>query len=240
MIEIKDITLGFDGRTLISGASATFPDGTLTALIGRNGSGKSTLLRCIAGFGKPASGSVHVDGKNLQTLTTGQRARSLAFVGTTRIRVPNLTCREAVAMARAPYTNWIGRLSDADNRAVDQALELVGMTDMASRTLNTLSDGERQRVMTARAVAQETRNILLDEPTSFLDLPSRNAHVSLLRDIAANQGKTIIFSTHELNLAQTMAHNIALVDDLNHSLIILPSSSPLLPSEITRIFGNLL
>lgn len=140
-------------------------------------------------------------------------ARRLAFVNTERTRIPNLRCRDVVAMGRAPYTNWIGRLSENDALAVDDALRAINMQDYADRTMDRMSDGECQRIMIARALAQDTPNILLDEPTSFLDLPNRYRLVELLGELAHSRNKCIIFSTHELDIALRRTDRIALLAD---------------------------
>jgi iron complex transport system ATP-binding protein len=185
---------------LLAGLDETFPAGTLTALVGRNGSGKSTLLRVMAGLARPLAGEVLVGGRNVAALQPRQAARMIGFVSTERIRVTNLKVRDMVALGRTPYTDWIGNLSEQDGRAVDGALELVGMAAFADKAVETLSDGEAQRVMIARVVAQDTPVILLDEPTAFLDYIARREVCQLLAGLSHERGKTIIFSSHELAL----------------------------------------
>ncbi len=182
------------------------------ALLGRNGSGKSTLLRAMAGLNRHYTGRILADGINLQRLHAAEQARLMSFVGTGRARVERFTCYDLVALGRAPYTNWIGSLSDSDRRAVDSALDAVGMQDYARRQLDSLSDGECQRVMIARALAQDTPMILLDEPTSFLDIPNRYGLVRLLASLAHERGKCVIYSTHELDIALELSDSIMLID----------------------------
>lgn len=212
MIELKDFTAFYGDRTLLSGVNAVFRAGRLTALLGRNGTGKSTLLRAMAGLNPYYSGTIEVGNRRLTGLHAGELARTLAFVNTERVRVANLRCRDVVAMGRAPYTDWIGRLRPADSAKVAEALEAVGMEAYAGRTLDTMSDGECQRIMIARALAQATPVILLDEPTSFLDLPNRYELCSLLADLAHSHGKCIVLSTHELDIALALSDDIALID----------------------------
>jgi iron complex transport system ATP-binding protein len=200
-IILKDLTVGYKGRTLIAGADATFAAGTLTALVGRNGSGKSTLLRVMAGLAKPLSGEV----LPISSLTARELARTVALVSTRRPRVANLRVRDVVALGRTPYTDWIGNLTPDDHAAIDHALALVDMTPFAQKHLDTLSDGEAQRVMIARAVAQDTPVVLLDEPTAFLDFVARREVCELLRDLARKESKTIVFSSHELTLVDEFA-----------------------------------
>lgn len=223
MIQLHDLSIAFGPRTLLSHVSASFPKGRLTALIGRNGSGKSTLLRAMAGLNRRYSGDILLDGQNIRALNTGEMARLLALVTTARTRVPSLRCEDVVAIGRAPYTNWIGRMQPTDREIVMRSLRSVGMESYADRTVDTLSDGENQRVMIARALAQDTPVILLDEPTSFLDLPGRYELCDLLERIAHNEAKTVIFSTHELDLARERCDTLALIT--RSSLELLPSST---------------
>ena len=213
MIELKNISLGYDSkRILLKDVSATFSSGTTTALIGRNGSGKSTLLRTIIGFQPLMSGNIVLNGTDIKDITALQLARQVAFVTTERVRISNLACRDVVALGRAPYTNWIGRMQREDEQVVMQSLEKVGMESYAFRTMDKMSDGECQRVMIARALAQETPIILLDEPTSFLDMPNRYELCHLLADLAHKENKCILFSTHELDIAKSVCDTIALID----------------------------
>ena len=233
MIKISDLSIAYGSRSLLRGVTASFPQGKLTALIGRNGTGKSTLLRALAGLNRNYEGEILVDGEPLRNLPPARLARRLAFVNTERVRIPNLRCRDVVAMGRAPYTDWLGRSSETDNMIIDSALKAIGMEDYADRTMDRMSDGECQRVMIARALAQDTPDILLDEPTSFLGLPNRYQLVELLHRLAHEHNKCIIFSTHELDIAIRRADMIALIAD--SSLITLPAEemagSGLIPAK---------
>lgn len=213
MIEIKDFALAYGRRMLLQDGAAVFSPGRLTALIGRNGTGKSTLLRAMAGLNRNYNGELLIDSLDERKLKPEQLAKKLAFVNSGHVRIPNLTCHDVVAMGRAPYTDWIGRLGREDEEMVERALALTGMQDFAGRTLDTMSDGECQRIMISRALAQDTPNILLDEPTSFLDLPSRYELTALLSKLAHEQGKMILFSTHELDIASKICDDIALLAD---------------------------
>lgn len=213
MITLRNFSIGFGSRVLLDNVNQTFYKGQLTALIGRNGAGKSTLLRAMAGLNNRYSGEVVVDGHDIRTLSAPQKARLIAMVSTDKARVPRLRCEDIVDMGRAPYTNWIGRMQEIDREIVMKSLRSTGMESYAGRTMDTMSDGECQRIMIARALAQDTEILLLDEPTSFLDLPNRYELVTLLRDLAHNQQKCIIFSTHELEVAMYLCDNIALVDN---------------------------
>ena len=213
MIQLKDVSLGYGSRRLLSGVNQEFDAGTLYALIGRNGTGKSTLMRAISGINRRYEGKIEIAGRDIRNLGAPEMSKLLALVTTERVRIEAMTSREVVAIGRSPYTGWTGRLSESDRRIVNQALAAVGMSDYAGRRLQTMSDGECQRVMIARALAQDTPVILLDEPTSYLDMPSRYTLVRLLRSLAHNKDKCIIFSTHELDIATEECDQVALIDE---------------------------
>lgn len=201
-ITIKDLCIGYRGRVVLSGLSHTFEAGTLTLLTGRNGSGKSTLLRTMAGMQPPLSApeSVLMCGQPITFYKSKELARLRAVVQT-HYEPVNLTVWQVVEMGRTPYTSLTGRLSQEDHTAVQKALAACSLTDYAERSFSCLSDGERQRVMIAAAVAQDTPIILLDEPTAFLDYESRQQHFALLRSLA-DQGKCLVCATHDLDMAR--------------------------------------
>lgn len=236
MIRLENITISFGSRTLIADASAHFKAGEMVALLGRNGTGKSTLLRAIVGLGSVQGGDIYIADKRLRSLSAAERAGLIAFVNTERVDVDALTVRELVAIGRSPYTNWMGRLTDEDRRKVEEAMQKMGITAFAERRVETLSDGECQRAMIARALAQETPIILLDEPTSFLDLPNRYELCRLLGELAHKEGKCILFSTHELDIALSLADSIALVD--TPRLVHLPTQEMVSSGNIERLFNS--
>ena len=184
MIQLKELTLGYGQRILLDKVSARITGGQLVALLGRNGTGKSTLLRAIMGLEKPQTGEIVLQGKNIASLKPEKLARNISFVTTDKVRIANLRCEDVVALGRAPYTNWIGQLQPADQERVDKAMQLVGMSGYADKTMDKMSDGECQRIMIARALAQDTPVVLLDEPTAFLDLPNRYELCLLLKKLA--------------------------------------------------------
>ena len=236
MIELRNISLKFGERTLMEGVSTRFSVGAMTALLGRNGTGKSTLLRAIASLGKVQDGEIWIDGREQSTMSSTELSRRVAFVNTERIDVEALTVHDLVAVGRSPYTDWMGRLKADDERIIEHSMQIAGVDKMASRMVSTLSDGECQRVMIARALAQDTPIILLDEPTAFLDLPNRYELCTLLGRLAHDEGKCIIFSTHELDIALSLADSIALVDapTLRH----LPTSAMISSGNIERLFDS--
>ncbi|WP_450169689.1 ABC transporter ATP-binding protein [Streptomyces chengmaiensis] len=199
-------------RAVLRELDLTARAGELTVLLGPNGAGKSTLLRTLCGLQPPLAGSVRIGGLDIAGQSPAALARRLAVVLTDRVDAGLLSARELVALGRHPHTGFTGRLSDADHTAVEWALDAVAAGHLADRPAAELSDGERQRVLTARALAQEPAAVLLDEPTAFLDVPSRVALTVLLRDLARSRGLTVVVSTHDLELALRVADAVWLVD----------------------------
>lgn len=211
-ISLRDITIGYSPRILLKDINTAFAEGEFTAMIGQNGTGKSTLLRTMAGLMKPLGGEVLIKGEPLRGKSNKEIAALVSFVSTEEVRIGSLRVYDVVGMGRAPYTNWIGSLSAEDKKEVDDALNLVGMSEFAGKSIDSLSDGERQRVMIARSLAQDTPIILLDEPTAFLDVPNKYEISMLLKSLARTHRKTIIVSTHDLNIALEMCDKIMLID----------------------------
>ncbi len=235
-VQLHSLSLGYGDRILFEGADIGFGWGEFTALIGRNGTGKSTLLRTIAALNRPLAGYVSINGRRLEDMTRHEIASQISFVSTDEVRVANLKVFDVVALGRTPYTNWVGSLTGADKAKVTESLALVGMESFAHKGIDTLSDGERQRVMIARALAQDTPIILLDEPTAFLDLPNKYEICLLLRSLAHTQGKCIIFSTHDLSIALELCDTIAMIDSSRffYGTTQMLSSS----GDLQRLFDN--
>lgn len=236
MIELHNITLAFGERTLIKGATTSFECGKMTALLGRNGTGKSTLLRAMAKLGDVTEGEIRIEGKNIKDIDIRQLARSVAFVNTERVDIEALCAYDLISIGRSPYTDWMGRLTENDRKIIERAMKISGIEHLAQRMVDTLSDGEFQRVMIARALAQDTPVILLDEPTAFLDLPNRYELCTLLSQLAKQEGKLIIFSTHELDIALSLADSIALVDGNN--LVHQPTAQIVCSGRIEHLFDS--
>lgn len=208
MIELKNLSTGYGRHTVSANLNATLQSGRLTCLLGPNGVGKSTLLRTLCGFQPPLEGRMELDGKDMAQLSRKEMSRSIGVVLTERPDVTDMRASDMVALGRTPYTGFWGRLGTEDRNRVDEAMQLVGITHLAHRMIHTLSDGERQKVMIAKALAQQTPVILLDEPTAFLDFPSKVETMRLLHRLAHESGKTVFLSTHDLETA------IQLSDDL--------------------------
>jgi iron complex transport system ATP-binding protein len=172
--------------------------GELIAVVGQNGVGKSTLLRTIAGLQEAIGGVVYLRGKAMEELSRQNLAQSIGFISTEPVRVSNMKVYDLVSLGRYPHTNWMGKFRKSDLETVADAIEKVGMQQLSGRYINELSDGERQRAMIGRVLAQDTDIMVMDEPTAFLDIKSKYEIVHLLHDLSRNKGKTIIFSTHDL------------------------------------------
>ena len=212
MIRLEELTIGYGDRLLIEACCAEIRPGRLTALVGRNGTGKSTLLRTIAGLGTPLSGRIFIGGHPLNTLSPRELAEEVAFVTTERMRIADLRVKDLVALGRSPYTNWIGRLAEADRQIVEQSLLSVGLAGYEERTLDRLSDGECQRAMIARALAQQTPVILLDEPTSALDPELTGEVLRVIRGLK-DKNTTMIVVTHEMEFARGVADKVIYMAD---------------------------
>jgi iron complex transport system ATP-binding protein len=198
-------------KVVVEDISVTLNAGELVCLIGPNGAGKSTLMRTLAGMQPPISGSIIIQGDDLRALNARDLAQRLSIVLTERIEVGILSAYALVALGRFPYTDWSGALTPDDEVVVRWALQAVGAVELAARNVGELSDGERQKIMIARALAQEPVVMLLDEPTAFLDLPRRAEMMQLLRGLARETGRAILLSTHDLDLALRNADRIWLL-----------------------------
>lgn len=229
-IQLQNLSIGYieknkERKYIARDLQASLDEGTLTCLLGVNGAGKSTLLRTLSGFLPPLEGEILLQGKPLGGYTHAERARLLGVVLTERPELHHLSARELAAMGRSPYTGFWGRLSESDEAIVDEALQMVGMQAFAHRMVDTLSDGERQKVMIAKALAQQTPVIFLDEPTAFLDYPSKVETMLLLRRLAHEARKTIFLSTHDVELALQTADTLWLMSRFSSTRQLVNSST---------------
>lgn len=231
-ITTNRLTVGYRGHRVVEDISLSLPCGRLVCLLGPNGAGKSTLLRTLCGFQPPIAGTVTISGNDITTMSAAEVARLVSVVLTDRPLTPSLTAREMVGMGRAPYTGFWGRLSDDDRRLVSEAMQTVGIVPLATRRMGRLSDGERQKVMIAKALAQHTPVIVLDEPTAFLDYPSKVAVMKTLARLAHDEGKTILMSTHDLELAAQLGDELMEIENKHIRKIT--------ADEVSRIIGRLL
>lgn len=231
-ITTNRLTVGYRGHRVVEDISLSLPCGRLVCLLGPNGAGKSTLLRTLCGFQPPIAGTVTISGSDITTMSAAEVARLVSVVLTDRPLTPSLTAAEMVSMGRAPYTGFWGRLSDDDRRLVSEAMQTVGIDSLATRRMGRLSDGERQKVMIAKALAQHTPVIVLDEPTAFLDYPSKVAVMKTLARLAHDEGKTILMSTHDLELAAQLGDELMEIENKHIRKIT--------ANEVSRIIGRLL
>lgn len=236
MIKCDNLTIGYGSRVIQHDLSFTLADGELVALLGANGCGKSTLLRTLAGLQPALAGTYSLLPLGESGLSA-RRSKYIALVLTERLSVDSATVRDVVAMGRYPYTSFLGTLTAADNRIVNEAMQQVDVLDLADTFYNDHSDGEKQRILIAKALAQQTPVILLDEPTAHLDLPSRIKTLNLLRSIAHEQNKTILISTHELDLALRTADRVLLMYTKNEGIALDTPQNMIHTDAFTKAFG---
>ena len=211
-ISTNNLTIGYEQTVVQRDLSFSLLQGEMVCMLGKNGCGKSTLLRTLAAL-QPALGGTFEIAPSPNHLITSFPHNNIALVLTERLSLENTTVHDVVAMGRYPYTSFLGCLSHDDERVIALALQQVGLEDAAHTFFNAHSDGEKQRVLIAKAIAQETPIILLDEPTAHLDLPNRIKILQLLRRLAHEQGKTVVISTHELELAIQLSDRILLMSE---------------------------
>jgi len=215
ILTTQNLSIGYSkkGKTdlIQSALDLQLQAGELVCLIGPNGSGKSTLLRTLTGLQKPLSGNTLIDGKEISKLKQREKALLISLVLTERVDIENATVYNIVSLGRHPHSNWWGNISTEEDRIIREAIEMVHLDHKMFHNINELSDGERQRAMIAKALAQDTPIIMLDEPTAHLDLPNRVEIMLLLHRLAHKTDKAILLSTHELDLALQAADRIWLL-----------------------------
>jgi iron complex transport system ATP-binding protein len=213
MISLQHLTVGYGAKAVLSDINQTLEAGQMVCLLGANGVGKSTILRTLAGFQPPLSGKVLLDGRDFLSLTLSERSKAVSVVLTERVEVPYMKVVDLVGMGRSPYTGFFGRLTNEDKQIVSEAIEMVGISNLAERTIDTLSDGERQKTLLAKALAQQTPVILLDEPTAFLDFHSKVSTLRLMLRLAHEMKKAIFLSTHDVEMAIQLSDKLWVVQD---------------------------
>lgn len=213
VLEVRDLCVGYKNRTVLHDLSFTCHPGQFISLLGPNGAGKTTLLRTLSRHLPPQAGDIRVQGRPLQQLSAMELARIMAVVLTDKIAPPLFTVFEFVAIGRYPHTDSLGRLAPQDRVAVTSSLAAVHALNLADRPFVDLSDGERQKVLMARALAQEPRVLLLDEPTIHLDLKHRVEVMAILRDLCRTKGITVIASLHDVDVAAKVSDRVALIRD---------------------------
>lgn len=231
-----DVTLAYDGRVVVEDLTLAVPDGRVTAIIGPNACGKSTLLRALARLLRPRHGSVVLDGESIHRLPTKQVARRLGLLPQHPIAPEGILVGDLVARGRTPHQSLLQQWSVADEAAVQAALDATGVADLADRPVDELSGGQRQRVWIAMALAQETRLLLLDEPTTFLDITHQIEVLELVARLNRTDGRTIVVVLHDLNLACRYAHHLVAMRD-GRIVASGPPSEVITPETVQAVFG---
>ena len=204
-IETKDLAVGYDGKPLISEIGFHVCRGQILTLIGPNGSGKSTILKTIVGQLRSIAGVIMMDGEDIRQRSRNDVAKRMAILMTERLQPELMTCRDMVSTGRYPYTGRLGLLSEEDKAIVQDALEQVDAVSIAERAFTNISDGQRQRILLARALCQQPEVIILDEPTSFLDIRYKLELLSILKRMVREKNLAVIMSLHELDLAERVS-----------------------------------
>lgn len=222
MLRIENIDIGFHPEyPVFTGISATVSPGDMIALLGVNGIGKSSLLRTIAGLQLPLNGAVFIGEEEVALVNSAELAKWLSIVTTERIYIDNITVREFVAMGRAPHTGWFGNLNEMDIEVIERTLKISQLDDMQDRMFNRLSDGEKQRVLIARAICQDTPILILDEPSAYLDFRHKKNIYSLLSDYTLQNKETMtIFSTHDIQAALKHANTFWLMTEEEEFVVV--------------------
>lgn len=204
----KKMCVGYDNKPLIKEIEIAFPKGEILSLIGPNGAGKSTVLKSIAGQLRLLGGTVYLGEEILSEMKGNELAKRMSVVFTERLKAELKSCRDVVATGRYPYTGWFGVLSKEDERIIDEVIELTQITDICEKDFDKISDGQKQRVMLARAICQEPEIVILDEPTSYLDIKYKLEFLSILQEMREKKKLTVIMSLHELELAKIVSDKI--------------------------------
>ncbi|HYG57256.1 MAG TPA: ABC transporter ATP-binding protein [Symbiobacteriaceae bacterium] len=208
VLEAKRLTLAYDQHVILKDLDLAIPAGKITTLVGRNGCGKSTLLRTLARLLKPQGGAVYLNGSAVARMSTKDVARQMGILPQSPTAPDGLTVRELVAQGRYPHQSWLQQWSEEDERQVARALAATAMTDLAERPLEALSGGQRQRAWIAMVLAQGTKVLLLDEPTTYLDMAHQIDVLDLLYRLNREEGRTVVMVLHDLNLACRYAHHL--------------------------------
>ncbi len=219
ILNTSNLSVGYTSKkeikTIATNINLNLKKGELIALIGANGIGKSTLLRTLIGIQPPLSGNVILNGKNINEYDSISFAQNLSIVLTEKLPPSNLTVFEIIALGRQPYTNWLGNLSDNDISKINEAMELTQITSLSEKKHYEISDGQLQNVLVARALAQDTPLIILDEPTTHLDLLHKVSLFKLLKKLAKETKKCILFSTHDIDMAIQISDEMIIMTDEN-------------------------
>lgn len=210
-VQTEDLSVGYHGKVLLSDIALKVKKGEILVLIGPNGAGKSTIIKNIIREMNPIGGNIYVKGRKISDFTSKEYAKTMSVVLTEKIKTEMMTCRDVVAMGRYPYTNYFGRLTKEDEVIVNESLKKVSALDIAENDFSQISDGQRQRIMLARAICQKPEVIVLDEPTSFLDIRHKIELLDILQEMAVKDNVAVIVSLHEIELAAKIADYVMCV-----------------------------
>lgn len=213
LLQTDNLTVGYDDKAVIENICMQIHQGEIVTLIGANGSGKSTVLKTIAGYLEKISGNIFFMEKELDNLSRKEKAEKFSVMLTEKIRTELMTCREVVETGRYPYTDYFGRLSETDRQAVDEAIQLVHMEDFVEKDFSQISDGQRQRVLLAKAICQQPDILILDEPTSYLDIHHKIRFLEVIRKLATEKQMAVLISMHELDFAEKISDYTVAVKD---------------------------
>ncbi len=242
IIHTEELTIGYKRKKTLYPVQGSLNlnvyKGEMVCLIGPNGCGKSTLLRSISGLQPSLKGNIYIEDFLLQKQPLKEKAKLIALVLTDKVEINNLTVYDLISMGRNPYTDWLGTLNDTDKERIRTAIGQVHLEGYENRSLNELSDGERQRALIAKALVQDTPVILLDEPTAHLDLPNRVEIMILLRTLAKETDKAVILSTHELDVALQTADKLWLMSPGQGGIIIGTPEDLICSNSIQHVFAN--
>ncbi|MBC7428074.1 MAG: ABC transporter ATP-binding protein [Bacteriovorax sp.] len=212
MIEFQNLTVGFNNKSVLTDLSGSIKPGELIALMGINGVGKSCFLKTVTGLNSPISGDLKIDNKSFKDFTPLEMAKNLAVVLTDKIQVDFLKVEELISLGRSPHTNFWGDLEENDNQALTDVIKLLKIDSIYDRFFSDLSDGQKQKVLLARALVQGPRYLFLDEPTTYLDIPSKIELMNILKIVSHEKKVGVLFSTHDLDLVKNIVDYIWLVD----------------------------
>ena len=233
ILKTDNVSIGYSSKkesiTIASNINIELKKSSLIAMIGENGIGKSTLLRTLSGIQKPIAGAVFINNKNISEYSNLELSQNLSLVLTEKIPASNLTVFELIALGRTPYTNWIGKLSDDDVFQINNAIALTNIEHLRDKKHYEISDGQLQIVLIARALAQDTPLIILDEPTTHLDLLNKVRLLKLLKKLSIETSKCILFSTHDIDLAIQMCDEIVV---MTNAIVIQDNPSKLIEAEV--------
>ena len=237
VLRTKDLHIGYKDKAILPPINVSLDEGNLIALIGPNGAGKSTLFKTLTAHIKPISGSIELMGKDLSEYSSKEKAMLIGLVLTERPDDMFLKVYDVVASGRCPYTNFFGKIEKEDENIIQESLEIVGINHLKDRYFNTLSDGEKQKVMIAKTLAQNTPIIFMDEPTAFIDYPSKIELFSLMKMLSKERNKTIIFSSHDLELLLRYTDDIWMISKGKE--LVSAKKDDLLESGILKEYFNL-